>query len=83
MSQRELLLLLAHTQMCLTCRDRLLAAPQAALAGHNLGTAERELLYQLKEADFFTPERLAAATGVKTAEINEYSNHPIVRLRHL
>ena len=83
MSQRELMFVLAHAQFCSTCRARLLSAPQAVVTGRALSNDEKEALVRLTEADFFTPERLAEASGVSVRELNEYSNHPVVRLRHL
>lgn len=83
MSQRELLLALAHAQLCVACRERLIAAPQAVLTGRLLSEGEREIIGRLQAADFFTPERLAKASGVSADELNEYANHPVVRLRHL
>jgi hypothetical protein len=83
MSHRELLFVLTHAQLCVACRDRLLATPQAVLTGRLLSGEERETISRLQAADFFTPERLAKASGVSTGELNEYANHPVVRLRHL
>jgi hypothetical protein len=83
MSQRELLFVLAHAQLCAACRDRLLASPEAVFAGHALTEAEKERLTNLHETDFFTPERLGEAAGVSIGELNEHANHPVVRLRHL
>ncbi len=83
MSQREMLLVLAHAQLCTACRERLLTSPQAVFSGRMLTDAEKEALLRLKESDFFTSERLAATTGNSVAEINEYGNHPVARLRHL
>ena len=83
MSQRELIFVLAHAQLCTTCRGRLLASPQDALAGRWLTAEEKEAVVRLKESDFFTSERLAEATGVSVAQLTESSNHPVVRLRHL
>jgi hypothetical protein len=83
MSQRELLFVLAHAQLCAACRERLLAAPQAVLIGRMFSAAERETIGRLQAADFFTPERLAKVSGVSVDELSEYANHPVVRLRHL
>ncbi len=83
MSQREMVFVLAHAQLCAGCRDRLLASPQAVLTGRSLSGEERETISRLQAADFFTPERLAKVSGVSTGELNEYANHPVVRLRHL
>jgi hypothetical protein len=83
MSPRELVFVLAHAQLCTSCRGRLLASPQDALAGRWLTTEEKEAVVSLKESDFFTPERLAEATGVSVSQLNESSDHPVVRLRHL
>ncbi len=83
MSQREMLLVLAHAQLCTACRERLLASPKTVCAGRMLTDDEKEALLRLKETDFFTPERLAATAGASAAEISEYGNHPVARLRHL
>jgi hypothetical protein len=83
MSQRELVFVLAHAQLCTACRGRLLASPQDALAGRWLTAEEKEVVVRLKESDFFTSERLAEATGVSVSQLSESSNHPVVRLRHL
>ena len=83
MSQRELIFVLAHAQLCTACRGRLLASPQDALAGRWLTAEEKEAVVRLKESDFFTSERLAEATGVSVSQLSESSNHPVVRLRHL
>ena len=83
MSQRELIFVLAHAQLCTSCRGRLLASPQDALAGRWLTAEEKAMVERLKDADFFTPERLAEAAGVSVSQLNESSNHPVVRLRHL
>ena len=83
MSQRELIFVLAHAQFCTSCRGRLLASPQDALAGRWLTTEEKEAVLRLKDSDFFTSEQLAEATGVSVSQLSESSNHPVVRLRHL
>lgn len=83
MSQREMLFVLAHAQLCAACRNRLLTAPQTVFANHALTDGEKEVLSGLHEADFFTPERLGEAAGVGAAQLNDYANHPVVRLRHL
>ena len=83
MSQRELVFVLAHAQLCTSCRGRLLASPQQALVGRWLTTEEKEAVVSLKESDFFTSERLAEAAGVSVSQLNESSDHPVVRLRHL
>jgi hypothetical protein len=83
MSQRELIFVLAHAQLCTSCRQRLLTSPEAALAGRWLTAEEKSMVVALKDSDFFTPERLADATGVSVSQLSESSNHPVVRLRHL
>ncbi len=83
MSQREMMFVLAHTQLCAACRARLIAAPETVFAGHALTEEEKKTLSQLEQADFFTPERLAQASGISSAELAEYANHPVVRLRHV
>ncbi len=83
MSQRELIFVLAHAQLCTACRERLLTSPQDALVGRWLTADEKSLVVGLQDTDFYTPERLAEATGISVAQLNESSNHPVVRLRHL
>ena len=83
MSQRELIFVLTHAQLCTACRGRLLTSPQDALAGRWLTAEEKEAVVRLKDTDFFTSERLAEATGVSVSQLSESSNHPVVRLRHL
>jgi hypothetical protein len=83
MSQRELVFVLAHAQLCTPCRGRLLASPQDVLAGRWLTAEEKEAVGRLKDTDFFTTERLAEVTGVSVSQLSESSNHPVVRLRHL
>jgi len=83
MSQRELIFVLAHAQLCTACRGRLLESPQDALAGRWLTAEEKEAVLRLRDTDFFTSERLAEMTGVSVAQLTESSNHPVVRLRHL
>jgi hypothetical protein len=83
MSQRELLLMLAHAQMCAACRDRLAANPSAVFSGHFLTAAERETLAKLPPEAFVTPEALARAAGVAMGQLEEYRDHPVTRLRHL
>jgi hypothetical protein len=78
-----MLLVLAHAQLCTACRERLLASPKTVFAGRMLTDTEKEALLRLTETDFFASERLAATAGTSVAEINEYSNHPVARLRHL
>jgi hypothetical protein len=58
-------------------------SPQETLAGRWLSAQEKEVVVRLQHADFFTPERLAEAAGVNIAQLNDSSNHPVVRLRHL
>ncbi len=83
MSQREMIFVLIHAQLCAACRERLIASPETVLASHALTEEEKKTLGQLKAADFLTPERLVQAAAVSTAELAEYANHPVVRLRHL
>ena len=75
--------MLAHAQLCTACRERLLTSPQDTLVGRWLTADEKSLVVRLKDTDFYTPERLAEATGVSVSQISESSNHPVVRLRHL
>jgi len=82
MSQREVLLVLAHAQQCERCRTRMLEEPDRILIGRALSQDESAMLGKLAAEDFLTPQTLAKAAGVPASSIAEYSNHPIVRLRH-
>lgn len=83
MSQREFLIVLAHTHVCSACRGRLLANPGAALAGRPLTAGEKETLGRLKFEDFITPDALTHAAGITTADLDAYRDEAVVRLRHL
>jgi len=83
MSQRELLIMLTHAQLCDSCRRRLLADPAAVSVGRVLSDAEKGTLARLTADDFLTPALLARAVGATAAEIEEYRDHPVARLRHL
>jgi hypothetical protein len=64
------------------CRSRLLAEPESVFRGRWLSAAERDVLARLKADDFLTPELLARAAGVTLSQLEEYRDHPVVRLRH-
>jgi hypothetical protein len=81
-SQRELLLVLAHAHGCTLCRDRLLTEPASVFRGRSLNDAEKEALTRLKSTDFITPELLSRATGITMSQLEEYRDHPVARLRH-
>jgi hypothetical protein len=83
MSQREFMIVLAHTHVCSACRGRLLADPVPALASRPLTTDEKERLAGLKFEDFITPDALARAAGISLADLNVYQDEAVVRLRHL
>lgn len=83
MSQREFMIVLAHTGNCGTCRARLLGDPAAVFAGRSLNDHEKELLSGLKFEDFITPESLSRAAHVTRDELERFSGEPVVRLRHL
>ncbi len=82
MSQRELLIILAHALCCPTCRNRLIDAPQLALRGHALTEDEKERLGRLRNEDFLTPELLARSSGTAAADLQAYGDYGVVRLRH-
>ncbi len=82
MSQREVLILLAHARQCEPCRRRFLSAPASVLAGRALTAQEKGALSELSPDMFIDAVRLAAATGCSAHEIEEYRDHPVVRLRH-
>ena len=83
MSQREFMIVLAHTHSCGMCRAKLLADTSAVLAGHSLSEGEKETLLGLKSEDFLTPDGLARAAHVPRADIERFAGEPVVRLRHL
>lgn len=83
MSQREVLIVLAHAHGCAACRDRLLNDPASVLRGRALSETERETLTNLKSDDFLTPDLLSRAAGVTPGQLEEYRDHPVARLRHL
>ncbi|OQA43346.1 MAG: hypothetical protein BWY52_01895 [Chloroflexi bacterium ADurb.Bin325] len=83
MSQREFMIILAHTHICTACRTRLLEDPQGVLPGRPLSAEERERLAGLKFEDYLTPEALTRAVGVTVADLEAYRDQGVVRLRHL
>ena len=60
MSQREFMIILAHTHACSACRGRLLDNPAAMLGNRALTSAEKETLQDLKYEDYLTPDTLSA-----------------------
>jgi len=82
MSQREVLIMLAHAQWCIPCRQKLLHDPAAVCIGRALNSTEKETLAKLTADDFSTPASLASAVGATLDELDAYADHPIVRLRH-
>ncbi len=83
MSQREFMIVLAHTGNCGMCRARLLDNPAAVFTGRSLTDGEKEILSALKFEDFLTPDSLARAAHVARPELEHFSGEPVVRLRHL
>jgi hypothetical protein len=83
MSQREFLILLAHTENCGMCRARLLDDPAGVMASRALTEEEKTVLAGLKYEDFLTPEILARAAKVARSELERFGAEPVVRLRHL
>jgi|YNPNPStandDraft_1061719.scaffolds.fasta_scaffold06625_4 hypothetical protein len=83
MSRHELLIILAHAQFCDGCRQRLLADPASVFLGRLLTEEEKETLARLCADDFLTPERLGHAADTTPAELDQYRDHPVARLRHL
>jgi hypothetical protein len=82
MSQREVLIVLAHAMSCSTCRERLLEKPDSVFLGRALSGDEKQGLSRLKSGDFVTAELLARAAGVQSDELQAYRDHPVARLRH-
>jgi hypothetical protein len=82
MSQREVMIVLAHALQCQTCRDRLLSAPAPVLSGRALTAQEKETLSGLSSEVFGDAGKLATAVGCPVGQIEEYRDHPVVRLRH-
>ncbi len=83
MSQREFMIILAHTHVCGMCRARLLADPVSALNSRPLTEGERSILGSLQFEHFITPDTLARAAGCTVADLDAFRDEPVVRLRHL
>jgi hypothetical protein len=81
-STREVLIILAHAQMCERCREYLLADPASVFRGRAVTDEEKALLSGLTRADFSSTERLADASDHNVSELNQYLDHPVARLRH-
>jgi hypothetical protein len=83
MSQREFMIVLAHTLACSACRGRLLDNPSPLLGSRSLTSAEKETLQGLKYEDYLTPDTLSRAAGIPVSDLETYQNEGVVRLRHL
>jgi hypothetical protein len=83
MSQREFMIVLAHTHACSACRGRLLDNPTAILNSRALTPVEKETLQSLKPEDFITPDTLSRAAGITVGDLDAYQDEGVVRLRHL
>jgi hypothetical protein len=82
MSAREALIVLAHSQLCERCQERLLSEPHTVFRGRALTDEEKARLSELTSADFVSAERLAEASGYDLRDLNQYYDHPVARLRH-
>jgi hypothetical protein len=82
MSQRELLIVIAHANQCDMCRSRLLTELERVCSGRALTEEEVATLSKLTRDDFVTPDLLAKAAGLTTEALISYQDNPIVRLRH-
>ncbi len=83
MSQREFMIVLAHTGNCGMCRARMLGDATSVFAGRSLTDGEKDILSGLKFEDFLTPESLSRAAHVTRDDLERFSGEPVVRLRHL
>jgi hypothetical protein len=83
MSQREFMIVLAHTGNCGMCRARMLGDAHSVFSGRSLTEGEKEILSGLKSEDFITPDILARAAHVAREDLERFSGEPVVRLRHL
>ena len=83
MSQREFMIVLAHTLACSACRGRLLDNPAPLLGSRSLTSAEKETLQSLKYEDYLTPDTLSRAAGIPVGDLEAYQDEGVVRLRHL
>jgi len=83
MSQREFMIVLAHTHACSACRGRLLDHPAATLGNRALTSAEKETLQGLQYEDYLTPDTLSRAAGITVGDLDAYQDSGVVRLRHL
>ena len=82
MSHREVLIMLAHARWCSACRDKLVTDPAPFFVGRALSEDEKNRLAELTADDFGLPARLVQAAGVTIDELDQYADHPVVRLRH-
>ncbi len=82
MSQREVLIVLAHALNCHVCRGKMMESPEAIFRGRNLSEVEKESLAKLTEGDFYTTQLLARGSGVSVDDLRTYQDHPVARLRH-
>ena len=83
MSQREFMIVLAHSANCGMCRAKLLNDIAVLLATRSLTEEEKNVLTGLKYEDFLTPETLARKAKVSRDELERFGVEPVVRLRHL
>ena len=83
MSQREFMIVLAHSHVCSACRGRLLDNPASILSNRALTSAEKETLQGLKYENYLTPDALSRAAGVPVSDLDAYQDEGVVRLRHL
>jgi len=83
MSQREFMIVLAHTHMCSACRGRLLDNSASILSNRALTSDEKETIQRLKFEDYLTPDTLSRAAGITVGDIEAYQDTAVVRLRHL
>ncbi len=82
MSQKEVLIVLAHALSCPMCRSKMLDQPEVVFRGRALTEQEREELGKLTEKDFLTAELLARGSGTRADDLRAYADHAVVRLRH-
>jgi hypothetical protein len=83
MSQREFMIVLAHTLACSACRGRLLDNPASLLSSRSLTSTEKETLESLRYEDYLTPDTLSRAAGIPMSDLEAYQDEGVVRLRHL
>lgn len=80
---QDFALMIGHVWRCTSCREALLANPEAMRMGYKLNEQQRAAILKLTDESFQTMAKLAGATGLDPKELEVAIEHPRARLRHL